>query len=113
MTTTLKLIALFALSVCALNAQNQLAGNLTVTNHEIVGAAAGTTPFTELEVDSTSASSPRGIMSAQFSTGTDGARLHFRKARGTRASPTTVVTGDNLGRLVGTGYDGTSYLEMA
>ena len=73
---------------------------------------AGITPFTELEVDSTSTSSPRGVMSAQFNTGTDGARLHLRKARGTRASPTTIVTGDNLGRIVGTGYDGTSYLEM-
>lgn len=52
-------------------------------------------------------------MSAQFNAGTDGARVHFRKARGTRASPTTIVTGDNLGRLVGAGYDGTSYLEMA
>jgi hypothetical protein len=75
--------------------------------------AVGVTPFVELEVDSTSTSSPRGIMSAQFSTGTDGARFHFRKARGTRASPTTIVTGDNIGRLVGTGYDGASYLEMA
>ncbi len=75
--------------------------------------AAGVTPTTELEVDSTSTSSPRGIMTAQFNTGTDGARLHMRKARGTRASPTTVVTGDNLGRIVGTGYDGSSYLEDA
>lgn len=78
-----------------------------------VNVAAGITPYTEFEVDSTSTSSPRGIMSAQFNTGTDGARLHFRKARGTRASPTVVVTGDNLGRLVGTGYDGSNYLEMA
>lgn len=74
--------------------------------------AAGITPATELEVDSTSTSSPRGIMSAQFNTGTDGARLHLRKARGTRASPTTVVTGDNLGRVVATGYDGSNFLEM-
>lgn len=75
--------------------------------------AAGVTPFTEMEVDSTVTTSPRGIMTAQFNTGTDGARLHFRKARGTRASPTTIVSGDNLGRLVGTGYDGSSYLEDA
>ncbi len=75
--------------------------------------AAGVTPTTELEVDSTSTSSPRGIMSAQFNTGTDGARFHGRKARGTRASPTTVVSGDNLTRWVGSGYDGSSYLEMA
>lgn len=78
-----------------------------------LNVAAGVTPFTELEVDSTATTSPRGIMSAQFNTGTDGARLHFRKARGTRASPTVIVSGDNLGRLVGTGYDGGSYLEDA
>lgn len=75
-------------------------------------SASAITPATELEVDSTSTSSPRGIMSAQFNTGTDGARLHMRKARGTRAAPTTVVTGDNLGRLVASGYDGSNYLEM-
>lgn len=73
--------------------------------------AAGITPATELEVDSTSTSSPRGIMSAQYTTSTDGARFHGRKARGTRASPTTVVTGDNLSRWVGSGYDGSNYLE--
>ena len=70
-------------------------------------------PLTEMHVGSTSTSSPRGIMSAQYSTGTDGARIHMRKARGTEASPTIVSTGDDLGRIMWFGYDGASYLEMA
>lgn len=67
---------------------------------------------TEFQVASTSTSSPRGIMSSQYNTGTDGARFHMRKARGTEGTPTVIVTGDNLGRLVASGYDGGTYLEM-
>lgn len=77
-----------------------------------VGVAT-TTPTTALHVSTSSTSSPRGIMSAQYNTGTDGARFHGRKARGTEGSPTTIVSGDNLTRWVGSGYDGTNYLEMA
>lgn len=65
-----------------------------------------------LIVGDTITSSPRGIMSWQSNTGTDGARLHLRKSRGTFASPTVVVSGDTLGKVVATGYDGTNYLEM-
>lgn len=69
-------------------------------------------PVTELTVVSVSASDPRGITSAQYSTDAIGARVHFRKARGTEAVPTTVVTGDVLGRLRFGGYDGANYLQM-
>jgi hypothetical protein len=62
---------------------------------------------------STSASDPRGLMSAQYSTDATGARIHLRKGRGTEAAPTVVVTGDTLGRLRFSGYDGTNYLQMA
>lgn len=72
-----------------------------------------TAPLTELQVSSTSTSSPRGIMSSQYTTDTMGARLGFTKARGTQATPTTIVTGDNIGRLNAWPYDGTNYLEMA
>ena len=65
------------------------------------------------EVISTSTDDPRGFISAQYSTGTDGARLGFRKARGTFAAPTTVVTGDMLGRINAWGYDGTNFLNTA
>lgn len=71
------------------------------------------TPVTALQVSTVLTSSPRGIMSAQYNTGTDGARLHMRKARGTEGTPVIIVTGDNLGRLVASGYDGANYLEMA
>ncbi len=98
MKTLLKLIAAACLCIVPAFSQNQLVGNLTVT---------------VFEVDSTSTSSPRGIMSAQFNSGTDGARFHGRKARGTRAVPLTVAASDNLTRWVGSGYDGSNYLEMA
>ena len=70
------------------------------------------TPAAKLHVAETVTTSPRGIMSSQHSTGTDGARFHMRKSRGTNATPTVIVTGDVLGRLVASGYDGTAYLEM-
>jgi hypothetical protein len=69
-------------------------------------------PTTALEVSTTLATSPRGIMSSQFSTDTNGARFHMRKGRGTRGTPTVIVSGDMLGRLVASGYDGANYLEM-
>ena len=72
-----------------------------------------TTPPTELAVSSTSASDPRGIMSAQYTTDANGAIIITRKARGTEASPTTVVTADILGRIRFSGYDGSNYLQMA
>lgn len=65
------------------------------------------------EVTSALTTSPRGLMSSQYNTGTDGARFHMRKGRGTRGTPTVVVTGDNLGRLVASGYDGANFLENA
>lgn len=70
-------------------------------------------PVTKLQVVDTITTSPRGIMSSQYNDGTDGARLHLRKGRGTLSAPSTVVSGDLLGRIVGSGYDGSSYLEMA
>lgn len=69
------------------------------------------TPATELTVASTSASDPHGIMSAQYSTDAVGARFHFRKARGTEAAPTIIVTADVLGRVRFSGYDGANYIQ--
>lgn len=72
-----------------------------------------TAPVTEFQVVSTSASDPRGIMSSQYSTDTNAGRLHLRKARGTVAAPTTVLTGDVLGRIRFSGYDGAAFQQMA
>lgn len=85
---------------------------ITVTSGQLVGIGVAT-PAAALHVGTSLTTSPRGVMSAQYSTGTDGARFHMRKARGTATAPTTVVTGDVLGKLVATGYDGSNYLEMA
>lgn len=81
------------------------------TNGIGIGTGA-TTPATLFQVADTVTTSPRGIMSSQHNTGTDGARLHLRKSRGSLASPTVITTGDTLGRIVASGYDGSNYLEM-
>lgn len=72
-----------------------------------------TVPATMFVVCDTATSSPRGILDWQSNAGTDGARLHLRKSRGTHASPSTVVSGDTIGRIVGSAYDSASFLEMA
>ena len=75
-----------------------------------LGSTSSPTMFT---VGDTSSSTPRGLMSWQASTDTASAHLAMRKSRGTFASPTTVATADVLGRLVYSGYDGSSYIESA
>ena len=73
----------------------------------------GSMPTTKLNVLETGSASPRGILSTQISSDTNGARVGFAKARGTLGSETTVVTGDILGRDMFRGHDGASFLEMA
>lgn len=84
---------------------------MRILSNQFVGIKT-TTPVTELQVSSSQTTSPRGIMSAQYSSDTNGARFHMRKARGTEAVPVIIVSGDNIGRKVGSGYDGSNYLEM-
>lgn len=64
-------------------------------------------------VRDTRSTQPRGIVSWQTSTDTNGARFGCFKARGTDIAPSTVVTGDMGCRLNSWFYDGTNYLEMA
>ena len=78
-----------------------------------VALGAGFAPPTNFSVGDTSAATTRGILNWQASTDTGSAHLHLRKSRGTFAAPTTVVTGDLLGRVIGSGYDGASFLQMA
>lgn len=49
----------------------------------------------------------------QYSTDITAPSLSYRKARGSVASPTTVLNGDYLGGYMAFGYNGTSYLRAA
>jgi hypothetical protein len=132
---TLRFLAI-AFGVCALasaqniNVQkasttNNITGNLTIgsgktllgdtgslTNFATIGIGTGSTvPATNLQVIDTATTTPRGITNDQYNNGTNGAQMNWRKARGTFATPTTVVTGDLLGRAIFWGYDGTGFIE--
>ena len=93
-------------------------GNNTVASEKVRITKTGTvgigstTPAAELHVSSTATGTVRGLLSAQYNTGTHGAQLLSRKARGTEAAPTIIVTGDTLGSWIGSGYDGAAYLQM-
>lgn len=89
-----------------------LRGGKVAVGMNVVGSTPLVPPAT-LTVNDTSASDPRGIMSAQYSTDAIGARIHLRKARGTEAVSAIVVTGDVLGQLRVSGYDGATHLQVA
>ncbi len=77
-----------------------------------VGIGMGSTaPATMFQVVDTGTASPRGIIDDQYNTGTNSAQLNLRKARGSLATPTTIVTGDLLGRMLFWGHDGTNFIE--
>lgn len=100
------------------NSTGSLGPAMTISSSKVVfsGITNGfnvTTPASELHVGSTSTATPRGITSAQYSTSTHGAVFGGRKARGSEATPTTVVTGDTIFELSGAGYDSANYLKMA
>ncbi len=104
---------------------NAITGNLTigtgkillgdtgsVTNFATVGVGTGTTaPATMLQVIDTGTGTPRGISNDQYNSGTQSAQINLRKARGTFATPTTIVTGDILSRVITWGYDGSNFIE--
>lgn len=89
--------------------------NLTGTttfNFDGTKLGLGTTaPASVFHVIETSASTPRGILNDQYNTGTNGARITLRKARGSLASPSVIVTGDALASWTASGYDGTNFIE--
>lgn len=72
-----------------------------------------TTPIGKIQTVETSTSTPRGVLFDQYSTDASGSKLSLRKARGTFGSPTTVVTGDNLGGFNGTAFDGTNFIDAS
>lgn len=97
--------------VGAMNRMN-IGGTVPGTAAFTTGAIAlgGVAVPTNFTVGDTGTSSPRGIMSWQSNTGTDGARVHLRKSRGTFAVPLAVAAGDTLGKVVATGFVGATNL---
>lgn len=88
--------------------------NFFTTNQSASSFGIGTgstTPASKLQVVDTSATTPRGILADEYATSTQGARITMRKARGTFASPTVIVTGDTLGSWTAAGYDGTNFID--
>lgn len=70
-------------------------------------------PVSEFHMATSSTADPRGFIGEQNSDDVLGARLMLRKSRGTFGTPTTVVTGDTVGRIRFAGYDGANFLQMA
>lgn len=68
-----------------------------------------TTPAARLEVVSTLSTIPRGIVSTQVISGTQGGGMYARHARGTPGSLSAVLSGDTLGHYYGVGYGTTGW----
>lgn len=51
------------------------------------------------------------LILSQSNDGTDAPHLHFKKARGTTASPTAVASSDVMGALNAYGYNGSAYIQ--
>lgn len=81
------------------------------TNHRLgIGTNA---PATMLHIVDTGTATPRGVIHDQYSTGVNSAQHNLRKARGTFASPTTIVTADVISNINSWSYDGTNFLNSA
>lgn len=79
-----------------------------------LGINTGTTALTtKMQLAETSTSAIRGLLLDQYSTDANGEKFYERKARGTLASPTTIVTGDAIGSHTWSAYDGTQFTEAA
>ena len=85
--------------------------NINNTNSGNVGI--GTTiPLATLHVatTSTAVSMSRGMVLSLHTDDSNSPLFTLAKSRGTIASPTSVMNGDNLGSLFSAGYDGSSYV---
>ncbi|MES2829667.1 MAG: hypothetical protein V4687_16010 [Bacteroidota bacterium] len=70
-------------------------------------------PLAKLHTVNTSTSTLRGVVFDQYNTGTNSSQINLRKARGTYAAPTTIVTGDILSNLNTWAHDGTNFVNAA
>ncbi len=81
------------------------------TGNVMIGQASA--PLTKLHVVETSTATLRGALFGQYSTDTLSSKVTTRKARGSYASPTTIVTADVLSNWTTAAYDGTNFLDAA
>jgi hypothetical protein len=88
-------------------------GNICSPATAFVGIGT-TNPMTPLEVNSSTAASLRGVLSAQFTNDTNGGEVNVEKARMlTDGSLIPVQPMDNVGSLNAWAYDGSNYLLSA
>lgn len=88
-------------------------GNWTLNGFTSVGEGVGSS---QLHIGTTTLNdTTRGILIGQHTADTIGAQIAFRKSRGASiGSPTTIATGDNIGRISFNGYTSSGgYLETA
>lgn len=71
------------------------------------------TPTYQLEISSDANSTGRGLLIGQHSADAGAAVITAQKSRGTRSSPTTVVSGDYTFAFAGQSYDGSAYRNTA
>jgi hypothetical protein len=80
----------------------------------MLGVGTGSTaPSTTLHTVETGTSTPRGLLHDQYNNGTNSSQTNYRKARGTFASPSTIVSGDVLSNKNTWGHDGTQFIQSA
>jgi hypothetical protein len=92
---------------------NWAAGNFYISAQTIGINTDGTIPIGSLQVAGNLTSTIRGIVNDQYSTDTLSAKIYNRKARGTFASPSTIITGDVISNWTSSAYDGTSFVDTA
>jgi hypothetical protein len=79
-----------------------------------IGTGGPTDPVGELEVHTTDiANATRGASVSQINTGPHAPLVSIMKARGSRASKTTVANGDGLAYIQGMPWDGSNWLSTA
>lgn len=92
---------------------NWAAGAFYISANQLGAGTGSTTPVSMLQVVETSIVVPRGILSDQYNTGTQGSRITMRKARGTFGTPLIIVTGDVLASWTAAGYDGVNFIDSS
>lgn len=90
-----------------------LANSSILSNGTQLGIGTGTAAAiaSSLHIVDTVTTNPRGALYDQYNNGTNSSQINVRKARGTFATPLTIVTGDVLSRFISWGHDGTGFIE--